>query len=555
MVKYISIALVLSISLATLSARAADNWYGGGSGPLKFNAVDTDPVSPRVNDVWFKHDAPPDVLGQGWNKATFPNRSSAFVEISAAWSRMYNIRGVNFVNDGTTPMTAPGEAQEDGSALVTVHYDAASTTYQQLVHRMNTLTSPTYSARLNYEAGAPEVQRVAFSSTPTSGYVWFKVAGGSTYTDPIAYGSTAADVQTQLRTLTGELVSVAGSFLEGFDVAYTGFGEPLLEGTIVDPNGSAGGTKATVMNGYITYTAKSNGTDGNNLYAEGVDGATAGAEVVTVVPNTPTSGKTTIRVQVEGGVTTVGQAVAALEASGPAMALVDVAADSGNLAEIYNAYMAGPNQLSGGTAGGSTTLPGLADAGNADVVASVTLKTQGFPSYSDEKGNLTGQTSGSTLSTIVGPGNQVEAYKFKVQGVANVFQLPLSIVGSQPDWTYPASHILQGYTTFATTYHLTFTAPPNGSEAWVWGSHYPIPVANTATFAGVTDFEDSTQLKTALVDGFTSGCYAMDPPCTVDATGTYPTIDVVIHHDNVSPAKDLFYYSGGVTYTNGQVEE
>lgn len=72
----------------------------------------------------------------------------------------------------------------------------------------------------------------------------------------------------------------------------------------------------------VTYTAKALGKDGDDIEITLVDGATAGAEVVTV------AGKS-ITVQIEDGVTTQTQLKAAIDGNANAAALVSVAVASG----------------------------------------------------------------------------------------------------------------------------------------------------------------------------------------------------------------------------------
>lgn len=93
----------------------------------------------------------------------------------------------------------------------------------------------------------------------------------------------------------------------------------------------------------MTFTADTAGAGGNAITVALTTGATAGSEVVTVVGNA-------ISVQVATGVSTRTQVKAALDASGPAAALIDTSVVSG--ATAVTAPVA-PTNLTGGV----TALP------------------------------------------------------------------------------------------------------------------------------------------------------------------------------------------------------
>lgn len=91
--------------------------------------------------------------------------------------------------------------------------------------------------------------------------------------------------------------------------------------------GLEGDTKATKVIQDLTFTAKLNGLEGNDIQVEYVGGGTAGSEVVTV------TGKK-ISVQIENTVSTSAQIKAAIEASTAAAALVSIALNATNTQTI-----------------------------------------------------------------------------------------------------------------------------------------------------------------------------------------------------------------------------
>jgi len=89
---------------------------------------------------------------------------------------------------------------------------------------------------------------------------------------------------------------------------------------------------------HLTYTAANLGAGGNDISIAYTDGATAGAEVVTVTG-------TDISIQIQDGVTTSAQVITAVEASAEATALVEVAlSDAGGTVDV-----AAAQDLTGGT--------------------------------------------------------------------------------------------------------------------------------------------------------------------------------------------------------------
>lgn len=104
--------------------------------------------------------------------------------------------------------------------------------------------------------------------------------------------------------------------------------------------------KATLVTQGITLTAAAFGTSGNSITFTITGGATAGAEVVTVVGNA-------ISIQIEDGVSTITQCVAALQASAPSQAL---ALATGSGATAVNVATVLP--LAGGINGVSSIASG-----------------------------------------------------------------------------------------------------------------------------------------------------------------------------------------------------
>jgi len=95
--------------------------------------------------------------------------------------------------------------------------------------------------------------------------------------------------------------------------------------TMISVAGTAGvtpGVKATITIQNLVYTADTLGAAGNSITIAYTTGAVAGAEVVTVVG-------TAISVQIQSGVSTNTQIKTAVDASGAAAALVDVATTGG----------------------------------------------------------------------------------------------------------------------------------------------------------------------------------------------------------------------------------
>lgn len=116
--------------------------------------------------------------------------------------------------------------------------------------------------------------------------------------------------------------------------------------TIIPRTGPAP-TKASLAIQDLTYSAAAFGTGGNDISVAYSDGATAGAEVVSIVGEA-------ITVQIEDGVSTATQVKAAVDASLAAMALVTVAI-TGTAGDAQTAPVAADN-LAGGGAGTQQTV-------------------------------------------------------------------------------------------------------------------------------------------------------------------------------------------------------
>lgn len=104
-------------------------------------------------------------------------------------------------------------------------------------------------------------------------------------------------------------------------------------------------TAATLTKGGVTYTAVATDNTGNLISVAYTGGATAGAEVVTVVGNA-------ISVQIQSGVSTITQVRTAVNAAAPAAALVTATGTSATVVTTATASF-----LTGGiTGGGAGTL-------------------------------------------------------------------------------------------------------------------------------------------------------------------------------------------------------
>lgn len=100
-------------------------------------------------------------------------------------------------------------------------------------------------------------------------------------------------------------------------------------------------TAATLEKGGVTYTAVATDQSGNLITVAYTAGATAGAEVVSVVGNA-------ISVQIEDGVSTITQVRTAVNAAAPAAALVTATGTSATPVDI-----AAATALTGGITGGA----------------------------------------------------------------------------------------------------------------------------------------------------------------------------------------------------------
>jgi hypothetical protein len=75
------------------------------------------------------------------------------------------------------------------------------------------------------------IQHIAFSSVPTVGT--YKLNFGVTATTALAFGATNTDVQTALRTASGDAtLTVTGDTSGGFDVTFTGISGPVANLTV-----------------------------------------------------------------------------------------------------------------------------------------------------------------------------------------------------------------------------------------------------------------------------------------------------------------------------------
>jgi len=122
---------------------------------------------------------------------------------------------------------------------------------------------------------------------------------------------------------------------------------------------------ATIKIQDITYTAVTAGTGGNSITVAYTGGATAGAEVVSVIANA-------ISVQIETGVSTAQQIADAIEADEDAMALISLAIDSGDNGDTQVTVAA--TNLAGGTA--AVTGEGGFDVGLFTGVIGISTNTE-----------------------------------------------------------------------------------------------------------------------------------------------------------------------------------
>jgi hypothetical protein len=520
---------------------------------ILWNAVEADPENPPINSVWVRHVSPPNILGLGYNRVTFPNRQSVFIEISQLWSRVAQVEEIRFVADGTNPPSGESGPGGEGGRWTAIHYDPAVHTYKKIIRHFNSeiinwLGSPNWM-RLNYDAASAGVQKITFSAPPTAG-MWWASLNGTDYTEPIGWDATPEAIQSALRELTGlESVTVTGDVTAGYTVTFTGYnGNPAL--LTLTPTDPTSGTHASVMNGYTIFTAVAPGTPGNSLFTEIVGGGTAGSETVTVIDDYPNAGQKMIRIVAEADASTAGNVYDALIESDDALMISTFSIDPANRDYVIST-VAGPNQFAGGT--GGVGLAGLSSDGT-DVTLGIEQITAGTATPGNENDNLTGQESGTTITKAIGPGVVNEAYYLKVKGRNGVYSTTLGFVGDQPTWTYPDVNVLSGPTTYATTFNFTFNNPITGSENWVWGSHFSLPYTGGSTFPGGTDWTDSDNVKNRLVSVFTSGCA---PGCTAEASGTMPNVSVTVHNDTFYPqdASIIVYRDAGHDVTVSQSEE
>jgi hypothetical protein len=150
----------------------------------------------------------------------------------------------------------------------------------------------------------------------------------------------------------------------------------------------AASVKSSLAVGPITLTADTAGTAGNSIRFRFTTGAVAGSEVVTVASSD-------ISVQISEGVSTYAQVKTAIEASGPAAALVDIASNGRALTAVARlSHAAAYTNLSGGLAAAPAVLviQGVTITSNANTEA---LNSATFTM-------TTGATAGAEVVTMSG---------------------------------------------------------------------------------------------------------------------------------------------------------
>jgi hypothetical protein len=133
---------------------------------------------------------------------------------------------------------------------------------------------------------------------------------------------TASSLVNQGLTYTAAEVGVAGDSIT-LELADTGVPSQALEINVVGTDISVNleldaGTASSLVEQDLTYTADAVGVAGDNITIAYIDDGTAGAETVNVTG-------TDIVVHMEAGVSTATQIKTAVDASGPASALISVA--------------------------------------------------------------------------------------------------------------------------------------------------------------------------------------------------------------------------------------
>lgn len=210
----------------------------------------------------------------------------------------------------------------------------------QLVVEKNPTSGEVSALEVNYTDATPESLR-----------------GATLYTSPSQEGIAQANEPPPLAR------DIA--FYKGHVLYANTISKHRLNITMISVGGSSGVTAAVAASLVVqdlTYTADTAGTGGNAITIAYTTGGTAGAEVVSVVGNA-------ISVQIESGVSTATQIKTAVDASGPASALVNVTV-SGTGSNAQTAPVAATN-LAGGRNDTTITIAGTVYTGkSSETVAS-----------------------------------------------------------------------------------------------------------------------------------------------------------------------------------------
>lgn len=170
-----------------------------------------------------------------------------------------------------------------------------------------------------------------------------------------------------------------------------------------DVGATVAAVKASLKIQDITYTAKTAGTAGNSITINYNSGGTAGSEVVGV------SGSA-ITVTMQDGVSTAAQIVTAITNSVPAIALVDLVADSGDTADVQAVFGSAVNLENGAaaTAGGDldlgdfTGVVGVSSADDTFLAAQAAIENRcAFHTTSGNKAQNMFYAFGSLLSNAL----------------------------------------------------------------------------------------------------------------------------------------------------------
>lgn len=222
-------------------------------------------------------------------------------------SEAFQILGVNYVACCYSSLLQPNIfiISESGSVISKFNKDSA------LTHRTNAeLVIPIMDGN---RIRIPLETRTAFSNPAQTGGEFFTVNYGISIFN-INYGYGTATHAVLNRTLY-----VSGAILRHYDGAtFTEAGFLLRpDENIISATSTAVKASGFITStGKLTFTARALGTGGNAISVAFTTGATAGSEVVSVVGNA-------ISVQIQSGVSTAAQIHTKLQASAPAMALID----------------------------------------------------------------------------------------------------------------------------------------------------------------------------------------------------------------------------------------